>query len=67
MPTTTSVLNNFPNWNVTFNGNDTNTTSAPREIPLEDFDYVRNIKFHLLVVILPFGLIFNCFSIGVYG
>ncbi len=32
-----------------------------------DFDYVRNIRFHILIIILPFGLVFNCFSIGVYG
>ena len=44
-----------------------NTTEAPKGIPFEDFDYVRNIRFHLLVVILPVGLFFNCFFIGVYG
>ena len=44
-----------------------NATETPKEITLEDFDYVRNIRFHLLVVILPVGLFFNCFFIGVYG
>ena len=56
------------------NGNNTfgnlsdnlNATKTP-EITREDFDYVRNIRFHLLVVILPIGLFFNCFFIGVYG